>query len=69
MALELGFGGGQAAARTFLPLDPCKQIVQNCWPKCFPSSSGLATHDVVLGNACLHSLLHLLEDQKHIKSH
>jgi len=28
MTLALGFGGGQAVAKTFLPLDPCKQIVQ-----------------------------------------
>ena len=26
MILALGFGGGQAAAKTFFPLDPFKQV-------------------------------------------
>ena len=30
MILALGLGGGQAAAKAFLPLDPCKHIVHNC---------------------------------------
>jgi hypothetical protein len=70
MTLALGFGGGQAVAKTFLPLDPCEQIVQkNRRPECFQSSNDLATHDVVLDKLCLRSLLHLLGDQKHVMSH
>ena len=35
MILALGFGGGQAAAKTFLPLDPCKHVTKTTDPNAF----------------------------------